>query len=303
MRWMIGGMLLVVAWGIALQGVGFGASIEDLLEAARQGAVFRPSDAVELARAEVLFGRILDGSADGKEMLSALKSEWNGLGYRLETVSAGGKSFLALLEKPSHRRGRGFFLFPLRPAGDLLLQAPHGFKDLYTGEIGVKLFPAGRFAGAAWNTVSRYETEEGGRGTADLSDRTDTLFAALARAFAERYPEGHVVQLHGYARGKRDSLSGRVSDMILSNGTHRPPPWLEGMDRCLEGRFSVVVSRFPVETDELGATRTSIGIVMRQMGHAGFFHLEMSREMRERLRDDDAAREDLLGCLGEVLGW
>lgn len=278
------------------------SSIQDFLENAQQKTRYRLPETDELARAETLFGRMLEGAGD-PDALSGLKTEWQALGMALETVTDGGRTFLALSESPSQRRGRGVFLFPAMPVGDLLLQAPHSFKDLYTGDIGRRIFLEGRFSGAAWNTVPRDAAIEGAPATADLSDLTDTWFAALARAFARRYPNGHVVQLHGYAQECRRSLAGAVSDMIISNGTDHPPPWLAGMDRCLEDRFSVAVSRFPIEIGELGATQTSIGRVLRQMGHAGFLHLEMSKPMRERLRDNEDARRDLLGCLGEVLGW
>lgn len=296
--------VLLLAWAAVLlyPGGGGAACFEAMLESARQETTFRAPEKSELAKAQRLFGRMFDKEMDQTALLK-LKTEWEELRFELNAAVCGGRQFLTLSESPSHRTGRGFFVFSAQGAGDMLLQMPHGFRDLYTDDIGRKLFMEGRFSAAAWNTVPRYDTKDGVRMVADMSDMTETLFAALTRAFAKQHPGGHVVQLHGYARRNRRSLSGKASDMIISNGTQAPPPWIETMDRCLEDRLSIVVSRFPVEIGELGATRTSIGIVLRQMGHAGFVHLEMSKPMRLRLRDSGDARKALLACFDEALGW
>ena len=289
-------------------------SVKNVLKKARCGGTFKQPEKNELALAKSLFAGMLNGvdlvdsvdavdrggRTDHRNFLD-LKSAWQKLDYDFKKIQEKQTVFYALSETDSRKSGRGFFLFPARSGRDILLEIPHSFKDLYTGDIGLKLFLEGQFAAAAWNTVPRYFTENKVKIDADMSDLMETWFAAFTKAFASKYPKGHVIQLHGFARGKRKSLSGKVSDMIISTGIHHPPPWLNSMDQCLESKFSAVINTFPLETKELGATQTSIGMVMRNMGHQGFLHIEISKAMRKALRDNAASREKLLGCFKDVL--
>ncbi len=46
---------------------------------------------------------------------------------------------------------------------------------------------------------------------------------------------------------------------------------------------------FPTTVDELGGTTNVQDKILRAAGHDGFVHLELSRPLRRRLRDDGSA--------------
>lgn len=270
--------------------------IREMLEHAQSEERYVAPGKEELDRAEKLFRCMLHG-----ESLRVLRKRWAALDFNLRKIREGDTDFVVLSETRSHRTGRGFYLFPWPPLPDtkILLQLPHSFKDLYTGNIGLQLALEEPFTAIAWNTVPRYFTQNSKRVEADMSDLFDTYLAAFTRAFAGHYPDGYVIQLHGHDQHNRTTRDGAASDIIISNGTRSPDPWLRDMDRCLEQEFSATVSVYPLEVQELGATETSIGIILRQLEHYGFLHVEMSRSIRRMMRDDPGARRQFLRCVTE----
>jgi hypothetical protein len=277
----------------------YAKSLREILQEAQAGGTYLPPGQEELNRAKDLFRQTFIFSG---ESLEALQKAWAELHFEIREIREGESDFLILSENRSHKTGRGFYLFPrLKPQQEMLLQLPHSFKDLHTGTIGLQLALEGTFTGVGWNTVPRYFTKNGRRVDADFSDLFDTYFAAFTTAFAQQYADGYVVQLHGYAQSKRTSPVGSRSDMILSTGVQIPALWLKEMDACLEQQFPAVISTYPLEVKELGATKTSIGIILRQIEHDGFLHVEMSKPMRLIMRDKPSYRGKFLNCLYEVL--
>lgn len=216
-----------------------------------------------------------------------------------------------LAEQAEQREGRGAFAFRAPVAGQddpaanqdapidrvpILLQAPHRFADLRTGELARLLFTEHPFDAAAWSTVHRNRTAADG-GTTDLSRRDDSALIALSRSFASSAPEGLIVQLHGFERSSRRSAAGRRADLILSNGTRSPDAGLQRLFGCLSTTLDAQVMLYPWDVAELGATRNPIGGALRAQGHLGFRHLELSRELRQRLLEDAGQRAQLAHCL------
>lgn len=271
-------------------------SLKDHLKAAQTGKTWMQPGEKELLLAEKLFKGLFNGEF-GDEM----KKEAAEIGCDLIEIQEGGKDYLILSEKTSNKTGRGFYLFPRVKQGNKVLQIPHSFKDLYTGDIGLNLALEGNFSGIAWNTVPRYFTENNKRIDSDLSDLFYTFFAAFTRAFALTHPQGRVIQLHGFSKDRRKTKTGSGSDMILSTGNEFPGIWMKNLDKCLEQKFSKSISVYPFETKELGATKTSIGIILRQMGNEGFVHVEMSKAMRIMMRDNKEPRKKFLECLQDMM--
>lgn len=181
----------------------------------------------------------------------------------------------------------------------MAIQAPHRFFDRHTGTIADRLFAEGRFAAAAWNTVPRRSRNaDGERVVRDLAHRRDSYFNAFTRAFGRARPHGLVVQLHGFARSKRRTSAGRTADLILSDATRVPGPAVRAAAACFEREMQAVVRVYPTDVRELGGITNANAGALRELGLPGrFLHVEMSPEVRRRLRDEARARERFTGCL------
>jgi len=258
-------------------------SLETLWKAARDGRYRAPS-AAELRQATALFRRELAG-----DPAPGLRRDWRALGWERHTLKLGNQNCRVLYEAAGRREGRGFYLFCPRAAGCAVLQAPHSFKDLHTGRIALALAGKGRFRATAWNTVPRYSEDAQGRRDADLAHLPESYFTALARAVAEHADSGPLIQLHGFSRAARRD-DGRDAHIILSNGTRRPGTRILELAGRLRQAFGLDTRVYPLDIQELGALTNRQGQVMRAAGRDDFVHIELSLELRRRLREDAAAR-------------
>lgn len=287
-RRLVRAILMALALGAgapapAQDGITLAALLGDAIEGGDY-AIPRPD---ELQAAESLFRRLaLDIPAD------KLNADAAALGMEIVTDGL----LVILREQPTARRGRGFYVFRRGSDADVL-HVPHGFKDEMTREIGLALFLEGRFAAAGWNTVPRYYERDGARVDADLAHLPDSWFTAFARATASAWPRGRTLQLHGFANEKRRSPAGAGAALILSNGTEAPPPALRALRDCLSRSLREPAALYPQDVRELGGTTNAQGEALRELRYAGFLHLETSRDLRQRLRDDRTSRATLLNCL------
>ena len=257
-----------------------------LAEAIR-GGDYLPAGREEVARAEALFLSLAQGAAP-----AGLATEARSLAVRIESIGP----LLIVREEEHAKRGRGFFVFRRDARPDILL-VPHGFKDEMTRDIGVSLFNQGSFSAAAWNTVPRNYERNGVRVDADMAHLAGTWFTAFALAAARAWPSGQTLQIHGFEQGKRKSEAAADADLILSNGTRTPGPQLRRQQQCLSSGLDRPVRVYSESFHELGGTTNVQGIALRERGYPGFVHMEMSRSLRQALRDDEATRAALLRCL------
>jgi hypothetical protein len=279
-------LALTVAIGpaaLAQDGIGLAAMLGEAID----GGDYATPKPDELQAAEALFRRLALGTP-----AEALGTDAAALD--MEIVSDG--TLLILREHPAAHRGRGFYAFRRGSGGDVL-HVPHGFKDEMTREIGLALFLEGRFAAAGWNTVPRNYERDGARVDADLAHVPGSWFTAFARGTATAWPRGRTLQLHGFAKEKRRSPAGAGAAMILSNGTEAPQRALQALRDCLAQGLKHPAALYPQDVRELGGTSNVQGEALRQMRYAGFLHLETSRDLRQRLRDERPLRAALLDCL------
>lgn len=255
------------------------ASPPDWWPAACTGAYRIPDEAAQ-ARAAELFAQLFADDAP-----QASTSAWAELGFRLSREQWRGETVWLL--RPETCSGQGIYMFRPHVRSRVVLQMPHQFKDLDTGRIGLAL----SYRAAAWNSLPRDK--------ADLAHREDSFFHAFSRAFAAQMPHGRLVQLHGFAAGKRATAAARRARIILSAGQRRATPAVTALAACLR-RFFPAVRVYPDEVTELGGTSNAQGALLRASGHDGFVHLEMNRDLRRRLRDDSAQRQYLAQCLSEM---
>jgi predicted RNA-binding protein YlxR (DUF448 family) len=272
------------------------STVENLLKGSRGGSYEEPK-AEELKKAEELFGYMFKG-----ELNDDVQKQWDKLNFKVVRIKEEKEEFILVHEKKGKKRGRGFYLFRLADFKKLAIQSPHSIDDLYTGEITLELALEGKIASAAWNTVPRNSDDDDKVGNSDLAHLRESYFTAYARAFARAYPTGNLIQLHGFTKEERKSKAGLSSDIIVSSGSKIPGSKAEELDRCLEHDLSGASSLYPLEINELGGSTNAAGIVLRKMGHDGFIHIELSKQMRMRLKDDKKIRGNFQRCIEGVSG-
>lgn len=266
--------------------------VEEFFQEARQDGRFVLPGQEEVTRAEVLFARLLQG-----ETAEQLSSPWHALGYKIQDISQDGKELVVLMEEPLRKEGRGFFLFRRSNKASHMLMIPHGFKDVRTDVIGLALFMERDFTVGAWNTVPRYKNREDKSLQQDFGKQPSSYFSALTRAFAGSKMHEKVYQLHGFSTKKRESAAGKKAGVILSGGSGKVRQDVRTLGHCLQAIVAEPVLLYPSEVHELGGTTNISGKILRNMGHGGFVHIELSRPLRQRLSKDSDLSKSFGSCL------
>ncbi len=261
---------------------------------------FEPLREDELKRAEALFTDLLRGgakAASGASNRDGHQAAWLRLGFVLSHRVLGGQAWQVLAERPGSCRGQGLYLIKAGAAHPFMIQAPHRYHDLHTGDLAGDFARAGLADVIAWNSVARSTRGEDDEGSADLAHREDHLLQALTRAYAEVEPRARVVQLHGFSRAKRKTDAAASADVILSPGARYESPGLAPMAACLRQLYPHGLRLYPREVHELGGTRNAQGRALRSRGHTGFVHLELSREARRDLSREAGLRDRFMHCV------
>lgn len=240
--------------------------------------------------------RLFDAALAGEAMPAS-----RGTGLRAQRPPEGWEG-MVYSEAEGECEGRGIYLVRSGSVQPLAITAPHRGADRNTGTLAAQLFLESGAAAAAWNSAPRNPSATCPHAL-DLAKAPRHPFTAFAQSFARRYPKGRVVQLHGFDREKRAAEATSEAAMIISNGTMTPDPALLDLADCL----SVVLDPapvlvFPYEAKELGALKNAQGEALRAEGFAGFVHLEMSADLRQRLVDDQALRGRFSNCLQGMPG-
>jgi hypothetical protein len=249
-------------------------------------------DSESFAAARAMFRQVLTEAPDaGSAARLGLKvkpsdGEWEGV---------------LLSEEEGDCAGRGAYLIRQRASLPLAITAPHRGSDLHTGTIAAALFAETGAAAAAWNSAPRMASEACDAAI-DLARQDKHHFTAFSLAFAEAFPAGRVVQLHGFDGDKRNSEAARNAEIIVSDGTGEPGDKLLDLADCLSRRFAPrTVLVYPIDTGELGALSNAQAQVLRKEARfEGFVHLEMSALLRAELVQDEDLRTRLGRCLVEA---
>lgn len=277
--------------GIVLVALSYAPSvIAESLAKRLQGSAaesYRAPDPWMVERATNLFAQHFRGEFEPQH-----REIWHELGFRLLLLGNGKVAFAVIEEAPGSRRGRGFFVFRLCGAKGLAIQAPHQFKDLDTGLIATQLFEQYPFHAAAWNTAPRNTQAD-----SDLAHQTMSYLQAFTQAFARHYPQGYLLQVHGFSSTKRRTKKGAEAGIILSSGSRNPSSAAAELQSCLQRRLSDRVYLYPRDAEELGGTTNSQGRALRSQGHDGFLHMEVSRSLRKRLGKEPTLRQNIWDCL------
>jgi hypothetical protein len=259
-------------------------------------ALFRPLDRATgfhvPSRAEATAARNLFARAQLGTLDRALIDEAGALGFAVRREEGGG---LAIDEANGACQGRGAYL--VRAPGPGLLPvaitAPHRGADRHTGPIAQALLAEHRFAAGAWNSAPRRPGEQC-EAAGDLARLDHHYFTSFAAAFAGRFPQGRLVQLHGFDQGRW----GTSADMILSDGTRKPGARLLDLADCLTRALpDRAILVYGIDADMLGGETNAQGKALRQLRHAGFTHIEMAEPLRAALAAEPGLRAALAGCL------
>lgn len=175
------------------------------------------------------------------------------------------------------------YLFKESSNSNLILQIPHGFFDLHTRDIGFKLFKEGSFRALATNRVHRDKQ--------DLAHTQKSIFNSFSSA-TSKYAK--VIQLHGFSTKNRKTLKAKESEIILSSSSKEPTESLRALDSCFK---NFALSRlYSVEVQELGALTNLNAPNIK----GDFIHIELNRDIRERLIKEIDLREKFLECLEQL---
>ncbi len=287
---MIAGMLVIP--GVVTLAAGQASGLNEMLELARS-ETYATAESSELLQVEESFRHWLEAGDRLAQAQDNAASGFNDLGLDASAVLEPG--LVALSEQPEAQRGRGFFAARITGGTPMMIQAPHQYHDLRTGLIAQKLFLESQAVAAAWNTVHRYETDD-----SDPVHIPDSYLHAMSRAFADTYPDGRIVQLHGFSAAKRTTAAGREAQAILSDGSRYPPRSLILLGDCLSQQLGIAALVYPHDVLELGATTNTLASDLRSRGFEGFVHLELDADLRMRLVSDLEARNTLMGCLADM---
>jgi hypothetical protein len=204
------------------------------------------------------------------------------------------ESFIVVAEKKRVKSGGGFYVFR-RDGNGMMLQAPHAFKDLHSGSLAIKLMQEGNYSGLAINTVPRRYEHSEEKINADLAHINSSYFLTASLAFARFFPDGQIIQLHGYNSSRRDVT--RNTNMIISAGTKRLVSQIIRHQSCLIKTLTNAVFVFPKDINVLGGTTNTIGKALRKIGYSGFRHIEMNLSLRKEILTSQIKREFLTECL------
>ncbi len=212
------------------------------------------------------------------------------------------KKNIYLLDKNTQEKnktGIGEYRFSKSINNGFALQAPHRYHDKHTGVIVKKIFSQFKVSSIALNSLPRNAATKDPTISADLAHSDNNFHIAYSRAFARQFPQGNLIQMHGFNAKKRTSIIARDTDIIMSTASSWSSNYLFKMQKCLSDKNWISL-RFPQQVKELGATQNSIATLMRQLGHVGFTHLELNLLTRESIVKDKVQLTRFAGCLLEL---
>lgn len=284
-------LVLLCLVGAGVENASADCSLESLWKQARRSVSYAEPDPAETALALELFRGLLKG-----ERSEALRDLALRAGMEWREFRGRGESWILLSEPEDGRRGRGVYLFPVRPVQGPVLMIPHGFSDLETDEIGLRLARRGGWAAVAWNSAHRRDRD--GREGGDLAHLERSWFTALSEAAAGVLPASRaVIQLHGFDAQGREDRGEEPGRILVSSGTALPSAAALALSQCLRVAGIEGVGLYPEQGRGLGGTTNVTGRILRGMGHPGFLHIEMSLELRRALGRAEPPFEGFAACL------
>lgn len=287
-------------------------ALNDLIEPLRSGGrtlIAEPPDKAEEAAFQAWVAGAALAAQRGQPAPAAAPR-----GFTLRAIP--GRHIWLLSEDETRRRGSGVIALRVGPARPLLVEAPHTFFDQKTLPVALAVFEAQQARALMINTSHRYggpRPDDAAQSDGDSDDGTDdgehaagpapsasaaaalpdplafadvahaerSFFLTAHKALLDSLPGLPTLQLHGF-----QDKSAPDTGVIASGIGHGAR-----LDRLLGALRAaapdVSVLGYPKEIAKLGGTSNVQRRWSRQVG-APFYHLEMSRTLRDRLDDEPA---------------
>ena len=201
--------------------------------------------------------------------------------------------------------GWGELWFNNKP-GRLFVQVPHRYHDRLTYNIAKHWWHSGQVSWLMFNNVHRYAGQQADnnkqRPNSDWSTAQHSPLSAASRSFVKQRQDPLVIQLHGFAKNKRQTPVAQQADVILSHGSNLPGAYLLHLNRiasCIKRQLPVRTAIYPQDLRELGGTTNQVGKQLRKAGLLqAFIHVELSAQLRQTLAEDQQKSMILLNCIG-----
>lgn len=156
--------------------------------------------------------------------------------------------------------------------------APHRFYDKHTHTIAKALYAHCQVFLS--NTKHRNDRDEHGE-LIDFGKYKPSASNAFILAYSEHVESFSIYQIHGYAKEKRKTPEGKKADAIISNGHAIPSKRTIAITACLNEQLDITAMVYGLDVKELGGTTNILASLAPK--NSQFFHIELSRQLRERL--------------------
>jgi len=170
--------------------------------------------------------------------------------------------------------------------------APHRFYDLHTLDIARSLFNDCQVL----LTNTKHRTSRDANGVLiDFGKYKESAANAFILAYADTVESFTIFQLHGFAKEKRKTNQGRKADIIVSQGRENASLFTRNITDCLNEKLNVAVMLYGRDIYELGGTKNILTTLAPS--NSQFIHIELSREIREKLITDNHLLKLFKQCL------
>lgn len=290
---------LFLAWVFYLFIISFSCfseekDLERMFAQAFQGGSYQEISEIELSSVEILFEKVLQGN-----VTTELKSLWKNVGYEMIVFSGEKGNTVILKELTNAKFGRGFYWINLGLSKKYALEIPHVPFDKLTKEISFQLISEEKFFAMAWNTVPRSYSTGKEIIDSDLAHLEKSHLMAFSRAISKLFPEGKIIQIHGFSNNKRKTKEGKMADMVVSSASKVPSEWVLKYANCMKHLSPHLIFVYPAEVAELGAITNTVALDLQKNGYFGFVHIEMNERFRAEMISSNVLRGYFLQCLRE----
>ncbi len=226
-------------------------------------------------------------------------------GMALREYTTDGRRWVVVYDDMPEWRGTGGYLFRKGAVeSDTIVQAPHSFYDVSSGEIADYLMANASIRGFFFNTLHRRyllpgATCDDGVNPADVGHVTNSFFYLMSTQYIAATATGTIVQLHGFTN---EALAAQGFGVVASSGEQTPSLQLQRLDAALgDALAGQSVALYPVDTNLYGATLNIQGRWIRREDRGHFLHIELSRTVRAALVADAAELARFCSALASAL--
>lgn len=227
------------------------------------------------------------------------------LHFEVVEIASGKERFFIIIEKAGYEKGGGFYALRENPktSTPLVIMAPHCLFDIGTEELGLSAFQKSSAFILMTNTFHRYagaRAERKDKYGTDFTHREDNFYFTAFDAILDDLPRAAFIQLHGFNRRSlvRKELN---CDLILSSGRTNNPAINLLASQLKEALSNFTTSVYGDSVDELGGTaNVHAKAILERRSAAAFFHIEMSKELRDALIRDRLLRTSFIKIISSV---